>query len=127
MKLVVDNPSHWVTGVDQTSDNPHISDCLAHRCLPHREVPIQNRTESTGAECGGCIAIERDEARAGLTHLKAAIGDLHDLRQRTAEIAHGEQCAAQRRGHFEKPPCTCGLQYLAEWLDRLDAVLGGKP
>lgn len=39
---------------------PQIEDCLYHRCAEHYTVPAQNREEFGGAECGGCIAAERD-------------------------------------------------------------------
>lgn len=42
---------------------PSIDDCLHHRCFEHRAVPQQNANEFSGAECGGCIAAERDEAK----------------------------------------------------------------
>lgn len=37
--------------------------CIRHRCAAHYDVPAQNATESSGSECGGCIAAQRDEAR----------------------------------------------------------------
>lgn len=33
----------------------HISACLMHRCVSHRDVPQLNTTESSGAECGACV------------------------------------------------------------------------
>jgi hypothetical protein len=37
--------------------------CLMIRCLKHLDVGQQNTAEVTGAECGGCIAEERDRLR----------------------------------------------------------------
>lgn len=38
--------------------------CVAHRCKEHRHIPVQNRNEFSGAECGGCIAVERDKYKS---------------------------------------------------------------
>jgi len=37
--------------------------CILHRCAAHYAVTQQNANEYTGAECGGCIAAERDALR----------------------------------------------------------------
>jgi hypothetical protein len=40
------------------------------RCIEHRDVEQQNRNEIAGAECGGCIAAERDALWAAMARLK---------------------------------------------------------
>lgn len=37
---------------------PHLTDCLLHRCQRHYDVPQFNSSEHSGAECGACIAQE---------------------------------------------------------------------
>jgi hypothetical protein len=37
---------------------PSIDLCLYHRCVKHLRVPQLNHEESSGAECGGCLAEE---------------------------------------------------------------------
>lgn len=43
------------------------------RCMECLTVPQQNKSEATGAECGGCIAKERDALRAKVGRLEDAL------------------------------------------------------
>jgi hypothetical protein len=47
---------------------------LSIRCIEHINTPQQNTSEITGAECGGCIAAERDKWKQ-LADLKDAKGE----------------------------------------------------
>ena len=46
------------------------ADVLRIRCIHHINVPQQNTAEHTGAECGGCIAAERDALRSKLEQVR---------------------------------------------------------
>lgn len=35
-------------------DKPTIDQCLSHRCMKHRDIPMYNRNEISGAECAAC-------------------------------------------------------------------------
>lgn len=54
------------------SPSAHGSPCdvLRIRCIRHINVRQQNASESTGAECGGCIAEERDRLRGVLNEIE---------------------------------------------------------
>ena len=45
--------------------NPLMKDCLAHRCLPHRNVRPYNETAS-GAECAECEIVRLRDALQAL-------------------------------------------------------------
>lgn len=56
------------------SGEPHISDCMFHRCLEHIGVPALNDSESTGAECGACEAEKLYHVHAQLLGVMDAFG-----------------------------------------------------
>jgi hypothetical protein len=55
---------------------PSPDDVMMIRCLKCLTVPQQNKAEATGGECGGCIAKERDAARASHSQLEAQVAGL---------------------------------------------------
>ena len=64
--------------------------CIRHRCTAHYDVPVQNLNECSGSECGGCIAAQRDTARAeNATLLKEReyrFADIEALRAENAKL-----------------------------------------
>ena len=64
--------------------------CIRHRCTAHYDVPVQNLNECSGSECGGCIAAQRDTARAeNATLLKEReyrFADIAALRAENAKL-----------------------------------------
>ena len=65
------------------------SDVIRIRCIRHINVPQQNASESTGAECGGCIAEQRDQLLDSLERYCCAI----DF---GAPVTNSEVCMALR-------------------------------
>jgi len=60
-----------------SSDLGRLDDVLLIRCIRHISVRQQNTSESTGAECGGCIAEDRDR-------LRGVLNDIEDMCHRLA-------------------------------------------
>lgn len=42
----------------RANEEPRVSACMFHRCIDHMAVPALNESETSGAECGACIAVE---------------------------------------------------------------------
>ena len=67
------------TGCPAANCSP--ADVLLIRCIHHINVPQQNSAESTGAECGGCIAAERDALKCKLEQVRQLAEHLGFFRQ----------------------------------------------
>lgn len=55
-----------------------LASVLSIRCREHYAIPQQNKAEHQGAECGGCIAAERDALRTRLAEADERIKVLED-------------------------------------------------
>jgi hypothetical protein len=61
--------------------------CMSIRCTKHLTILQQNFNEFTGAECGGCIAEERDLAQRENAELASCLESLAFQARRMTEIA----------------------------------------
>lgn len=52
-----------------------MTDLIAIRCTRHYAVPVQNRNEHGGGECGGCIAEDRDTAKEEIARLHKLVAE----------------------------------------------------
>lgn len=50
-----------------------ITSVIFLRCKKHYNIPVQNKNEFSGGECGGCIAEQRDALRDRVTELEKAL------------------------------------------------------
>lgn len=93
--------------------------CIRHRCAKHYDVPAQNTNEASGAECGGCIAEERDAALTGketaLEWNRLACKQRDDLR---TKLDQAENIA--RMNGAERDQLKAEVERLGQLLGRID-------
>lgn len=56
------------------------------RCKKHYSVPVQNKNEFSGGECGGCIADQRDALRDRVAELEKDKARLKEKLEPTMEL-----------------------------------------